>query len=155
MSQAGTQTSPEPNKNPHFNLGSEASPEVSRSPHRLSPKTTRNKERLSRGGAKTRKPRSPTVGAQQVTNRSFVLDQEKACIGMSPSTAECFRAVFAANLWHQGLVHDAMACASFLKFHPNLPKQVDAVVLRRDQRYVLIRVLFMLNVIHWILPICL
>jgi len=54
---------------------------------------------------------------------------------MSPSTAECLRAVFAANLWHQGLVHDAMACASFLKFHPNLPKQVESIVLRGDQGY--------------------
>ena len=34
------------------------------------------------------------------------------------------RAVFAAFMWHEGIVHDAMACASFLKFHPNLPKQV-------------------------------
>ena len=40
--------------------------------------------------------------------------------------------VFAANLWHQGLVHDAVACASFLKLHPNLPKQVDPIVLRGD-----------------------
>lgn len=54
-----------------------------------------------------------------------MLEQETARVGMSPSTAECLRAVFAANLWHQGLVHDAMACASFLKFHPNLPKNVD------------------------------
>lgn len=32
--------------------------------------------------------------------------------------AECQRAVFAAFLWHEGLVHDAMACATYLKFHP-------------------------------------
>lgn len=37
--------------------------------------------------------------------------------------AESLRAVFAAFLWHEGVVHDAMACASFLKFHPTLPKQ--------------------------------
>ena len=64
-------------------------------------------------------------------------DQEPARLGMSPSTAECLRAVFAANLWHQGLVHDAMACASFLKFHPNLPKQHDHVVFIGGQRLVL------------------
>ena len=34
--------------------------------------------------------------------------------------------------WHQGLVHDAVACASFLKLHSNLPKQVDPIVLRGD-----------------------
>lgn len=64
------------------------------------------------------------------------MEQEAAGLGISPSSAECVRAVFAANLWHQGLVHDAMACASFLKFHPNLPKQVDSVVLRKGQKYV-------------------
>ena len=43
---------------------------------------------------------------------------------MSPSVAECMRAVFASFMWHEGIVHDAMACASFLKFHPNLPKEM-------------------------------
>lgn len=37
--------------------------------------------------------------------------------------AESFRAVFAAFLWHEGLVYDAMACSSYLKFHPSLPKR--------------------------------
>lgn len=49
---------------------------------------------------------------------------------MSPSVAEALRAVFAAFLWHEGIVHDAMACASFLKFHPTLPKQGALVVTR-------------------------
>ena len=61
-----------------------------------------------------------------------MLEQETARVGMSPSTAECLRAVFAANLWHQGLVHDAMACSSFLKFHPDLPKRIDPIILRND-----------------------
>lgn len=43
---------------------------------------------------------------------------------MAPSVSHCIRAVFAAFLWHEGIVHDAMACASFLKFHPNLGKDV-------------------------------
>ncbi|XP_023654220.2 E3 ubiquitin-protein ligase MYCBP2 isoform X4 [Paramormyrops kingsleyae] len=42
---------------------------------------------------------------------------------MSPSVAECARAVFAAFLWHEGIVHDAMACSSFLKFNPELTKE--------------------------------
>lgn len=42
---------------------------------------------------------------------------------MSPSVAECARAVFAAFLWHEGIVHDAMACSSFLKFNPDLTKE--------------------------------
>lgn len=41
---------------------------------------------------------------------------------LSPSIAETVRAIFAAFLWHEGLVHDAIACASFLKFHPTIPK---------------------------------
>ncbi|XP_030378381.1 E3 ubiquitin-protein ligase highwire [Scaptodrosophila lebanonensis] len=51
---------------------------------------------------------------------------------MPPSFAESIRAVFAAFLWHEGVVHDAMACASFLKFHPSLPKEGATVVTRRD-----------------------
>ncbi|XP_054087808.1 E3 ubiquitin-protein ligase highwire isoform X1 [Zeugodacus cucurbitae] len=53
---------------------------------------------------------------------------------MPPSLAESIRAVFAAFLWHEGLVHDAMACASFLKFHPSLPKEGATVVTRRDSK---------------------
>lgn len=31
---------------------------------------------------------------------------------------------------HTGIVHDAIACAAFLKFHPQLPKQGARVVTR-------------------------
>lgn len=50
---------------------------------------------------------------------------------MSPSVAESLRAIFSAFLWQEGIVHDAMACASFLKFHPSLPKQGALVVTRK------------------------
>lgn len=49
---------------------------------------------------------------------------------LSPSMAESLRAVFAAFLWHEGIVHDAMTCASFLKFYPSLPKN-GAVIMKR------------------------
>ncbi len=52
-----------------------------------------------------------------------VLPTEPAKQAMSPSVAECARAVFAAFLWHEGIVHDAMACSSFLKFNPELSKE--------------------------------
>merc|ERR1719474_433344 len=42
---------------------------------------------------------------------------------MSPSVAESIRSVFAAFIWHAGIVQDAMACASFLKFNTGLTKQ--------------------------------
>ncbi|KAM4795152.1 LOW QUALITY PROTEIN: E3 ubiquitin-protein ligase MYCBP2 [Rhinophrynus dorsalis] len=48
---------------------------------------------------------------------------EPAKEAMSPSVAECARAVFASFLWHEGIVHDAMACSSFLKFNPELSKE--------------------------------
>ncbi|XP_065449168.1 E3 ubiquitin-protein ligase MYCBP2 isoform X25 [Chrysemys picta bellii] len=48
---------------------------------------------------------------------------EPAKQAMSPSVAECARAVFASFLWHEGIVHDAMACSSFLKFNPELTKE--------------------------------
>lgn len=46
--------------------------------------------------------------------------------------AESFRAVFAAFLWHEDLVHDAMACSSYLKFHPSLPKR-SALTFSNDE----------------------
>ena len=42
---------------------------------------------------------------------------------MSPSVAESIRAVFAAFIWHSGIVQDTMACASFLKFNPGIVKE--------------------------------
>ena len=53
---------------------------------------------------------------------------------MSTSVAQCLRAVFAAFMWHEGIVHDAMACASFLKFHPNLPKVTPKVKVKDTER---------------------
>jgi len=35
-----------------------------------------------------------------------------------PSLAWCRRAVYAASLWQSGIVHDAIAAAAYLKFHP-------------------------------------
>ncbi|CAH2036091.1 unnamed protein product, partial [Iphiclides podalirius] len=49
---------------------------------------------------------------------------------LSPTQAECLRTIFAALLWHEGIVHDAIACAAFLKFHPQLPRQGARVVTR-------------------------
>lgn len=73
------------------------------------------------------------ANTQQAPNpsRSLNLSKEKVKEAVSPSVAECLRAVFAAFLWHEGVVHDAMACASFLKFHPTLPKQGALVVTRQ------------------------
>lgn len=63
---------------------------------------------------------SPSVAEVPV----LVSNPTKALLSkvMSPSLAECLRAMFAAFLWHKDIVQDAMACASFLKFHPTYAK---------------------------------
>ena len=43
---------------------------------------------------------------------------------LSPAVAECQRAIFAAFLWQENLVYDAIASATFLKFHPELTKEL-------------------------------
>jgi E3 ubiquitin-protein ligase MYCBP2 len=43
---------------------------------------------------------------------------------LSPAVAECQRAVFAAFLWHEGLVNDAKVSASYLKFNPDIVKEL-------------------------------
>lgn len=79
-----------------------------------------------------------SAGANSSQNNFFKTSQSKKNPmgpikrAMPPSFAESIRAVFAAFLWHEGIVHDAMACASFLKFHPNLPKEGATVITRRD-----------------------
>ncbi|XP_058468268.1 E3 ubiquitin-protein ligase highwire isoform X2 [Malaya genurostris] len=58
------------------------------------------------------------------SNKSLKIEsKELPKRALSPSIAETLRAVFSAFLWHEGLVHDAMACASFLKFHPSISKK--------------------------------
>ena len=52
---------------------------------------------------------------------------------LSPAVAECQRAIFAAFLWQEGLVHDAMASASYLKFHPEVNKEMRLDPLRKEK----------------------
>ncbi|XP_052124547.1 E3 ubiquitin-protein ligase MYCBP2-like [Frankliniella occidentalis] len=126
VSQAYTQTSPEGTTvvKGRFSMGTAHS---AKDETRLSPKLSRKADRSlkARGGKRAVSP-SP---APLPTARVIPQPVKEA---VSPSVAESLRAVFAAFLWHEGIVHDAMACASFLKFHPNLPKQ-GAVVVTRPQ----------------------
>lgn len=55
---------------------------------------------------------------------------------LSPAIAETLRAVFAAFVWHEGLVHDAMACASFLKFNPTISKDEKTINLNESEENV-------------------
>ncbi|EFN81009.1 Probable E3 ubiquitin-protein ligase MYCBP2 [Harpegnathos saltator] len=130
VSQAQTQTSPESATTAmkgHFSIGSSGvkderhSPKMSRRDHMKAAKT-RAKRAMSPANAQQQSPNP---------NRPLNLSKDKVKEAVSPSVAECLRAVFAAFLWHEGIVHDAMACASFLKFHPTLPKQGALVVTRQ------------------------
>lgn len=67
---------------------------------------------------------APVVETQQQDENQPILSKR----ALPSSLAESLRAVFAAFLWHEGIVHDAMACSSFLKFHPSLPKDGALVV---------------------------
>ncbi|XP_059170813.1 E3 ubiquitin-protein ligase MYCBP2-like isoform X4 [Physella acuta] len=108
---------------------------------RLSPKTARkDRSRLSR--AKRERASSPSL--QEITplqrsrssSASKILDRRGVTVkeALSPAAAECLRAVFAAFMWHEGIVHDAMACASFLKFHPDLTKEMSKFIKEKKHQ---------------------
>ena len=72
-----------------------------------------------KGEKKKKEEKSPDV-AQPPKIMSVITPVKQA---LSPAMAECQRAVFAAFLWQEGLVHDAIVSASYLKFHPELSKE--------------------------------
>ncbi|KAF9800372.1 hypothetical protein SFRURICE_015882 [Spodoptera frugiperda] len=94
-------------------------------PGRLSPKPVSRDRAASRARAYRRSTSPPPL-----PTRAAPAPPAPRKHALSPAQAECLRAVFAALLWHEGIVHDAIACAAFLKFHPQLPKQGARVVTR-------------------------
>ncbi|KAF5304151.1 hypothetical protein FQA39_LY01936 [Lamprigera yunnana] len=135
LMQTGTQTSPENDNNipikGHFSIGA-TSKDDKVSPKMLRKDRTSSKVRPKRAISPTNMQQAPSA-----TTKVNYAGDESVKEAMSPSVAESLRAVFAAFLWHEGIVHDAMACASFLKFHPSLPKQGALVVTRRPSEHVL------------------
>lgn len=120
VTQTGTQTSPDSSVKGHFSIGSAGGKDES---PRVSPKLSRKDRPARQLRAKRERAHSPSVlHSDKSKEKGPVKEMVKEA--MSPSVAECLRAVFAAFLWHEGIVHDAMACASFLKFNPTLPKQI-------------------------------
>ena len=79
--------------------------------------------RKDRSGKPHRGKRDRAISPASLQREKPGTSRDKVKEAMSPSVAECMRAIFAAFLWHEGIVHDAMACASYLKFHPDLSKQ--------------------------------
>lgn len=98
----------------HFSIGKAPVKEELES--RSSPKVSR---KTSSRHTRPKKDKSGPLFKGETSSRVT----EPAKQAMSPSVAECARAVFAAFLWHEGIVHDAMACSSFLKFNPDLSKE--------------------------------
>ncbi|KAG8586246.1 hypothetical protein GDO81_005312 [Engystomops pustulosus] len=96
----------------HFSIGK--APQKEEQDTRASPKVSRKS-----AGRHVRPKKEKGNFLFKEASRS----SEPAKEAMSPSVAECARAVFAAFLWHEGIVHDAMACSSFLKFNPDLSKE--------------------------------
>jgi hypothetical protein len=43
------------------------------------------------------------------------------------------------RILHEGIVHDAMACASFLKFHPDLNKEMSKFANKKKQERIRVR----------------
>ncbi|PIK37591.1 putative E3 ubiquitin-protein ligase MYCBP2 [Apostichopus japonicus] len=105
-----------------FTIGSgEGSPKSGLSP-KLSrrPRSGGRRSRSSSPGGKEHSPSHAKVTPPPPRQES----KESFKPALATSVCECARAVFAAFLWHEGLVHDAMACASFLKFNVNITKAV-------------------------------
>ncbi|KAM8976197.1 E3 ubiquitin-protein ligase MYCBP2 isoform 3-T3 [Pelodytes ibericus] len=96
----------------HFSIGK--APLKEEQDTRASPKVNRKST-----GRHVRPKKANFLFSKSEGSRSV----EPAKEAMSPSVAECARAVFASFLWHEGIVHDAMACSSFLKFNPELSKE--------------------------------
>ena len=91
------------------------------------------KQHLKRKSSSCSSPRS---GSSSSRSRSSGLKRgQPVKEALSPSVAESIRAVFAAFVWHEGIVHDTMAVASYLKFHPNLAKHPEVIEDKgQDQR---------------------
>ena len=53
---------------------------------------------------------------------------------LSPAVAECQRAIFAAFLWQENLVHDAMAAAFHLKLHPDITKEMRLDIAKKERK---------------------
>ncbi|XP_026474963.1 E3 ubiquitin-protein ligase highwire-like [Ctenocephalides felis] len=143
----------------HFSIGADGpmSPKASRNHHRQSSPKSRGKRSISPRGdfnvssasaacgnafsdaaaaafntstTFSRAPGGPINWKFNTENQAQIDGSKPVKEAMSPSVAESLRAMFAAFLWHEGIVHDAMACASFLKFHPSLPKEGALVPIR-------------------------
>lgn len=124
---------------PAFSIGSSSPKEESR----MSPKSMRKDRgrtlRSKRSDSPSSRESIPVIRARSSSTSVIYDKKDPVKEALSPSVAECLRAVFAAFLWHEGIVHDAMACASFLKFHPDLQKEMSKFANRAKPEKVRVR----------------
>ena len=86
--------------------------------------TTSTVKKEDRSSASSKLKKSGSTGASsKYDNQAYIGQPGPVKEAMSPSVAESIRSVFAAFVWHEGVVHDTMAVASYLKFQPALTKQ--------------------------------
>ncbi len=88
---------------------------------------------------KSPKRRPPTnKDSDKITpsgSTSSILSSSQTNISaLSPAVAECQRAIFAAFLWQENLVHDAMAAAFHLKLHPSITKEMRLDIANKDKK---------------------
>jgi E3 ubiquitin-protein ligase MYCBP2 len=138
--QKATQTSPTgeeiivPSHFLQFKIGNEFQASHSRSPQSsptASPKLLRSSKEHTRNSRQSRPKRERTHSPSRSNNsatfqpnssntRSNAVPVKEA---ISNSVAECIRAVFASFIWHEGILHDTLAAASYLKFNPEVTKE--------------------------------
>ena len=122
---------------PSFNMGTTLGPgRSSRTPRRARRRSPHSRsvsppeDSKKGGGEKEGREKASTPEAEPEPPRIVSVRPKQA---LSPAVAECQRAIFAAFLWQEGLVHDAMASASYLKFHPELTKEMGYDPMRRKK----------------------
>ena len=65
---------------------------------------------------------------------SILSSSQNNRVALSPAVAECQRAIFAAFLWQENLVHDAMAAAFHLKLHPSITKEMRLDIAKKEKK---------------------
>lgn len=146
---SATQTSPETNigipTSVQFNIGTSNwkiptsqplahySPSLSSAITKSSPKAERKRKGGGSGRARSGNREKERGKSPQNLEELHVKLEVPAKDAIGPGQAQSLRAVFGAVLWHAGIIHDAMACASYLRFHKPYSSGKDSTSASADQ----------------------
>ncbi len=114
---------------PPFSIGSKPSGR-SRRAHRLGRRRSSRSRSPSPSSGEEQEEKEKESSPEQVPEASPAVVRQ----ALSPAVAECQRAIFAAFLWQEGLVHDSMASAAYLKFHSELTKEMRQDLQREREK---------------------